>query len=355
MCTLEEWHTPSYVVVNGPLDFYLKPNAPWDADDAVVYLSLRIQLGWYDSEGVLHGGGDWYNSKDWYGPWYWHSNYGVFKPGWPLGTAPSAECVLYVLATLVDVHGDMQTQGETIIVHAANHPPSVSLTSDKPSYLEGDTAVFSSLCTDPDGDTMTVTMTGQDMGPLGISPGAVTTLYSGTVPSGSTVRYTLPGMIPHPYKVRVTATDTGGLSDSRSLTVVTAPRPIDGMVKHTDNWEKNRLAYNAWVQKTGKSTARSGTVFFRGEKFVLTALTSRYLQSNYVHVHIVEHPELATDMSSVDGWNWTGEIPGTSMRYWSAQPLTFIFENKYIDGTVTTDTVVVTIDTEEYYRIRQLY
>jgi hypothetical protein len=88
---------------------------------------------------------------------------------------------------------------------------------------------------------------------------------------------------------------------------------------------------------------------------VLAALTSQYLQSTYVHVHIKEHPEFATDLTSTDGWNWTGLIADASMRWWPAQTLTFIFENKYIDGTVTTDTVVVSIDTEEYWRLHQLY
>lgn len=72
--------------------------------------------------------------------------------------------------------------------------------------------------------------------------------------------------------------------------------------------EEHRLSYNAWMERTGLSEERPPELFFRGELFMLEALTSRYLKTNYVLVHIVEHSEYETDLTTTDGYTWTGEL-----------------------------------------------
>lgn len=261
-----------------------------------------------------------------------------------------------IAATATDPGNLKGSKTLVFLVEITNKPPTVSLTSDKSSYVEGDTAVFRALVTDPNGDELTVVITEQDLGPLGQSPGVKKTVYTGTVVSGSTVKYTRPGMIPHPLRITATVTDPGGLTDTKTLTVSTVPRPIQGMVNHTDAWETNRNTYNAWaLRKNYKDKIRPPELFFRGERFVLNAQTSEYLDSVYVRVQILEHPKYITDLTTTDGHNWTGYLWGAEMFKWPAQSLTFVFQNQYIDGTVTQDVVVVRIDREEYYKLRMLY
>lgn len=258
-------------------------------------------------------------------------------------------------ATVKDAGGLTASASDLFQVVSANEPPEVTISTDKASYLEGDSAVISVLYSDPNGSYLNVDIHIQDLGESGLSPGMVDTVYTGTVVSGTIIRYTVPHMIPHPLSISASATDPEGLTDSAALTIRTAPRPIEGSVHHTDQWEENRLSYNAWADRTGIGVVRLPELFFRGENFILSAVTSQYLQSDYVHVYIQEYPEYQTSLTSTDGWNWTGEILGEDMRWWPSQQLTFVFENQYIDGTVTTDTVVVEIDENEYYRVHQLY
>jgi hypothetical protein len=130
--------------------------------------------------------------------------------------------------------------------------------------------------------------------------------------------------------------------------------PVKGFVDHTDQWEVNRQRYNAWAIGNGEST-RQKNLFFRGENFMLSTQTD--LEADKVYVQIDAYPNLNTWLSynNQDGaWKWRGEIKGNSMIDWSSQPLTFVFTS-YAGTETTTDRVTVFIDTNEYYRLNQLF
>jgi hypothetical protein len=130
--------------------------------------------------------------------------------------------------------------------------------------------------------------------------------------------------------------------------------PVKGYVDHTNQWEINRQRYNQWANNNSEPT-RPKSLFFRGENFVLS--TQEDLEADKVYVEIVGHPSYHVWLtySKQDGvWKWRGEIKGTSMISWSAQPLAFKFTAYYGTDT-TTDTVTVQIDENEYYRLNQLF
>jgi hypothetical protein len=261
-----------------------------------------------------------------------------------------------VIATVTDPGSLTATKTLVFLVEITNVPPEVTLSADKPSYVEGDDAIITIRAYDRKGDQLDLTVTYQDMGELGMNPQPPVTEYHQVVASGTKLNYTRNYMIPHPIKITATAVDPGGLSDTKSITLMTIPAPIKGVVTHTDLWEQHRLDYNAWAIKNSKpELVRPPELFFRDEKFIIKATTSHYLTSQYVHVRIREYPQYEATLTSTDGYNWTGEIAIKGMRYWQPQSLTFDFDNLYVDGTVTTDTVVVRIDKVNYWTLRMLF
>lgn len=237
-----------------------------------------------------------------------------------------------------------------------NGNPVIVITPNQASYQEGEPAAVEILVVDPDDDRMTVTVYQQDMGQLGRDPGENVQVFSGAdIPSGSILTHTIEAMIPHPVRLTVRAVDVHGAATEESILLNTVPRPIAGRVLHTDQWEENRQRYNAWARETGLGTERPYSLFFRGERFVLSAETSRYLASEYVSVTIEEHPHLVASLTTTNGYEWSGSVWHEDVFDWEPQTLTFVFANQYIDGTITTDRVTVAIDREEYYRLRRLY
>lgn len=123
---------------------------------------------------------------------------------------------------------------------------------------------------------------------------------------------------------------------------------IKGAVRHTEEWNGNRQAYN--IKQSGSPESPRGySVYWAGEKFVLQGSATGLPDT--VQVTMTGGYTAALSPTGSDKTMWTGELADPSFEQLPDGPVTFTFTatNEY---QTKVDTVAVTIlgDWTEYYQ-----
>lgn len=159
------------------------------------------------------------------------------------------------------------------------------------------------------------------------------------------------------WKVEMTVSDRIAQAVTATKTITVLPLGIDGFVKHTPQWEANRIAYN--LKESGaESSPRTEQMFWAGEKFVLEANTTLTDTDTVAERVVVEMNGFKSSLAPVDGTraSWAGEMWDESFEKLEDGPLTFTFTVYYSNGTVKVDTAIVEIagTTYDYYQIHRV-
>ncbi|WNS41015.1 hypothetical protein [Paenibacillus sp. MMS20-IR301] len=123
---------------------------------------------------------------------------------------------------------------------------------------------------------------------------------------------------------------------------------VKGAVRHTEEWNSNRQAYN--VNKSGNAESPRGyNVYWAGEKFVLQAAATGLPDT--VEVRMTGGYTVQLSPTGSDKTAWTGELSDPSFGQLPDGPVTFTFTatNQF---TAKVDSVTVTIlgDWADYYQ-----
>jgi hypothetical protein len=246
------------------------------------------------------------------------------------------------------------TQVATNQIDIVNNRPPVSKFdwTPKPVY-EGDVINLINQSTDPDGDAMTYVWT--ITGPGGYS--AVFTSKDVTIPRAVTEGK--PGV----YVVILRTTDAKGapnLADAvGSITV--NPLGISAAVKHTPQWEANRLNWN----KENPEAYRSPETFWAGEAFVLEAETTDTGTSETkavsVDTTVFYGKNMALAVQNPQKTQWSATMTGNSIDI-ELEELPegwyiFEFTVKYSNDVIKKTSVNIRIlgNWEDYYRFHRQY
>ncbi len=129
------------------------------------------------------------------------------------------------------------------------------------------------------------------------------------------------------------------------------PLLISGKVSHTEAWEKNRQRFNAFCQEEGLlQWIRPPEIFWSGEKFVLSAVTTGEEEPDAVSVSILG-TGYETALHRENGM-WRGELfDRTMINKWGSQgreELVFLFRTE-AGGDRSEDRQSVFIDDRQPY------
>jgi PKD repeat protein len=249
--------------------------------------------------------------------------------------------VYQIRQTVCDSKGQCAQEAKTVTV--INRPPTANFDwSPKPVY-EGDTIVIVNLSADPDDDSLTYHWT--IAGPGG---------YRQTAHSRDVV---IPGADtanrPGTYAVTLAVGDAHGGTHSVTRSIMVHELGIQGMVRHTEAWERNRLRYNEKYPQA----ERPPDWFWTGEAFELAAKVTDTGESatKAVSVEATAPPSLYKLLSDTgNGLDWTGLLQsrdaGLPLAELPQGPLTFDFSVTYSNGVVKTTQVTVYLkDTVDHY------
>jgi len=234
-----------------------------------------------------------------------------------------------------------------------NRPPAGDFTWTPELIYEGDTVRLSSAVSDPDEDQLSVE-------------------YEVTPPTGAKQRTNYVWNYPYPNEGPLVQADRVGtwtvkmtVSDAKSAPVISTRTfqvnalTIQGYVKHTPEWESNRLAYNA-----SNSPARPSTTFWAGEAFVLQADTTDTGQAATKASEVIVRmfgdntKALAPQNSGKTRWTTLLVSADTDIRFEALEngSYTFLFTVVYSNGTVKTSAVTIDIEdtTRGYVKVHRI-
>lgn len=251
---------------------------------------------------------------------------------------------------VTDSLGIARELSQTITV--ANRIPTVSITypssssTSSPTVVSTLTPVIKWEYQDEDGDLQQrykVRIINLTTGAVAVQSGEQTSsAQQWQVPAGALVEN-------QKYAVEVEAYDGFNWSN-------TSPRnyfmvnllTVKGGVEHTEEWNKNRQAYN--IKKSGTTESPRGySVFWAGEQFILRADATGLPDT----IEVVMSGGYRTELTPTDlnKTRWTGELYDSAFEKLPAGPLAFTFTARNEFNTKT-DTVTVTImgDWSEYFQ-----
>ncbi|MVP02121.1 CARDB domain-containing protein [Paenibacillus lutrae] len=225
-----------------------------------------------------------------------------------------------------------------------NRAPTADFTWQPNPVYEGDDITLLNKSSDPDGDKLTYLWT------IKAPDGMITndTSTNGFIPRSKVGT----------YQVTLTANDPYGASGSITKEIVVNPLIVTGQVKHTDAWNINRTNYN--VKMSGDpEQPRAYSVFWAGERFVLTAQTTDTGTATKADSVTVSMDNLYSTPLTADNTKqtaWSGEMYHEDFNSLPDGEYTFVFTARWNNGTVKTDTVKVYIQDNwtDYYRYHRL-
>lgn len=236
-----------------------------------------------------------------------------------------------------DVAGN---QGQYAYIYfVTNRPPSVELDWQPKPVFEGDTVTFMAKADDSDLDTLDVTMEITD--PQGSKKSYSYTVSAPYSSVGPKLRMEQSGQ----WTVTVEVSDRIADTVAVTKTVQVLPLSLAGYVKHTEQWNQNRIDYNL---KAGgdENSPRGYSMFWAGEKFMLEAITTVTGTSTSA-----ERVEAAMGAFSVNlklatgsAGRWTGELWDESFAAMKTGPIVFTFTSYYNNGIVKKAAVTVQIE-----------
>ncbi|MFC7751367.1 PKD domain-containing protein [Paenibacillus thermoaerophilus] len=204
-----------------------------------------------------------------------------------------------------------------------NRPPAAAFDwLPKPVY-DGDRIALMNGSTDPDGNPMTA------MWQIAMPDGTILeqTDWNASVSGHLTLER------PGAYRVTLTVTDACGQSDSVGHTITVLPLGLSAAVKHTPEWDANRIAYNR--SQSGKDDMPRGPdMFWHGETFVLEAAPTDTGTSGTraaaVEAEYVERGLRVSLVPDEGGRLWRAELWDESFMEGSGdEPATFRFTVRY--------------------------
>lgn|GEM_PF-3538754 len=239
-----------------------------------------------------------------------------------------------------DVAGNMgQYQ---YIYFTTNRPPTADFDwSPKPVY-EGDTAAFTTTVNDPDGNNLSITY--KLTSPSGVIKTFAYTFKSPYPSTGPTYRMTEAGE----WTMKLTVSD-GMETVQTEKKVKVMQLGLTGYVKHTDQWDEYRKEFNK-KQSGSESSPRGDNVFWAGEKFLLSAVTTdtgTATKADRVEVAMKSYSAALASVN-VSRSSWQGELWDTSFPELKKGPLSFEFTAYYNNGIVKRETVTVQIEGNMY-------
>ncbi|MFA5882018.1 MAG: PKD domain-containing protein, partial [Eubacteriales bacterium] len=233
---------------------------------------------------------------------------------------------------------------KTINVVDPNRPPVASFTWTPTLIYEGDTVNLINQSFDPDTDPIT---------------------YQWSVfnPAGSTTGYTtknisLNNVLPGTYWITLRVWDNHNNSGVTTKSFAVNVLNITGYVKHTPEWNTNRITYNR--SKTGLDDSPRGySVFWAGELFMLEAATtdtgSSAAKAQHLTVEMLGSGYNASLSGNAGKTYWTGNMWRDSFENISDGTYTFRFKVTYSNGVVKTDDVSIIISGswQDYFKFHR--
>lgn len=223
-----------------------------------------------------------------------------------------------------------------------NRPPIGDFAWTPQPVYEGDLVQFVTNVSDPDKDTLAV---GYEI----TSPKGTKTAYSYTFDSpysqhaGPSVRMVETGT----WTIKMTINDAIAPAVVVTRTVQVQALGVSGAVKHTEAWDRNRIAYNEKYDPD-----RPSGTFWAGEAFVLeasatdTGASATKAASVTVRMFGERSKALAPTDSIRTKWGALLRSADTDIDFTELADgnYTFVFTATYTNGTVKTDAVTITID-----------
>ncbi|WP_165842342.1 CARDB domain-containing protein [Paenibacillus xerothermodurans] len=207
-----------------------------------------------------------------------------------------------------------------------NQPPRADFTWSPNPAFEGDTVILLNRSSDPDGDSFTSHW--QIHGPDYQSD---QTAYDALIPSSATDFH------PGDYTVTLTVSDVHGAADTVTKIVQVGDLQVQGFVRHTEQWELNRQAYN--LDLTGDpDRPRSADMFWSGEAFVVEAITNE--PAGRVQAAMID-TGIKIPLGSGNNKDWSGQIFRDDFEKLPDASYIFRFTAVWASGhTETADTVI---------------
>lgn len=266
--------------------------------------------------------------------WYWKwrpVSSTLWTIGNPSGISAPGDYVLHL--EVKDVYGAWSDPVEkTITVNSLAKPPVVDFTWTPALIYEGDTVNLINLSSDPGGLPLTYRWTVY-------SPAGDTSLYT-------TTNVTLNNVLPGTYWVTLRAANTSGFSAVVTKSFIVNILGITGYVRHTPEWDANRINYNRYHTGTDDSP-RGYDVFWAGEAFELQAGTTdtgtSATRAQSVGVILLEKGYTTTLTGNAGRTFWTGELFRDDLANLADGTYTFRFTVSYSNGVIKTDDVPVVI------------
>ncbi|WP_256759889.1 PKD domain-containing protein [Cohnella sp. WQ 127256] len=229
-----------------------------------------------------------------------------------------------------------------------NSPPKADFDwTPKPAW-EGDQITLINQSTDPDEDSLTYHW--EMTGPKGYSRSSneMNPKISDTADR--------PGI----YNVTLTVKDPNDGRDTITKQIVVGELTLAAWVKHTPEWEQNRLHWNSKYPKK----LRADNVFWAGEAFVLEAnvTDTGVSETHAISVNAVAATELQKSLTeaSPGSVTWTGILrEGDTHITFEDLPdgiYSFVFTVNYSNGVTKTSTVIIEIrnTVDEFVQVHRI-
>lgn len=219
--------------------------------------------------------------------------------------------------------------------------------SPSPTIYKGDTLQITSTASDPDGDNLTYSYK------IRINDSASFVLSEDFIDESGNI-YKLLDKEEYIGKWQITQYVSDGKETSQYTDdFYVLDQVIEGWVRHTESWNKNRELYN--LSKSGNIyEPRAYHMFFPGEKFLFDSIATE--TATGINVKIIEYPYYSATLYK-QGGVWKGNLWEDTMisKFNKTQELTFIFTATYKNGYINTDRVKIIIDVDPYWRSHTSY
>ncbi len=262
---------------------------------------------------------------------------------------------LYIVVRVYDGYDWGDWSAAKYFYIETNRPPTGDFAWTPPVVYEGDTVRFNAVVGDPDGDALSVVF--RLTSPSGEKSDYAYVCNSPYVPQpGPILKMTEPGA----WTATMTVSDGKAPAVTVTKTVRVGALGMKGFVLHTEEWENNRLAYNAKYDPD-----RPPGTFWAGEAFVLEATATDTegsdTKAKSVAVRMFgDNFKALTAADPVRRTNWSGLLRSadTNIDFAKLKDGVYAFEftATYSNGTVKTDTVTIAISgtVDGYVRVHRL-
>ncbi|WEK53521.1 MAG: hypothetical protein P0Y55_13145 [Candidatus Cohnella colombiensis] len=277
----------------------------------------------------------------------------TIKPGASVKWTASADLPekvnMYVEVRVHDGYDWSSWSAKRYFYIETNQPPTGDFTWTPSPVYEGDTVQFITSVDDPDRDILQVKY--EIVPPTGSSIVYSYTMNDPYANTGPSIKMQQVGT----WTVKMTVSDGKATEVSIIKAVIVNELGVWGAVKHTPEWDSNRIAYNKKYKVN-----RDESTFWAGEAFVLGAETTNTGTSATKAIKVEakmfgnETKQLsATDTTQVQ-WSTVLRSADTTIDFSKLEngSYSFLFTATYSNGTVKTATVTIIIAGSMYQYVQ---